>query len=148
MADENSAGAVVFRREGKKALFLILHYEEGHWDFVKGKIEKGEEEKDTVIREAEEETGIKDLRFIPGFKEKVSYSYKRKGKTISKEAVFYLAESRTKEVRVSFEHKGFKWLEYDDAPRKITYDNSKNVLKKADKFLKEKVLQSTIKEFG
>ena len=42
MIEETSAGIVLFRREESKILFLLLHYPSGHWDFVKGKIEKNE----------------------------------------------------------------------------------------------------------
>ncbi len=41
MIEETSAGIVLFRKEGAKNLFLLLHYPSGHWDFVKGKMEKG-----------------------------------------------------------------------------------------------------------
>ena len=44
MLTEKSCGAVIFRMEGKIRKYLLLHYESGHWDFVKGNVEKGEEE--------------------------------------------------------------------------------------------------------
>ena len=40
MIEETSAGIVLFRKEETKKLFLLLHYPSGHWDFVKGKMEK------------------------------------------------------------------------------------------------------------
>ena len=58
MIEETSAGIVIFRRENSKILFLLLHYPSGHWDFVKGKMEKGESVQQTAIRETKEETGI------------------------------------------------------------------------------------------
>ena len=58
MIEEISAGVVIFRRENSRILFLLLHYPSGHWDFVKGKIEKGETFHQTAIRETKEETGI------------------------------------------------------------------------------------------
>ena len=48
----------------------------GHWDFPKGHIEKGEKIKDTIRREVEEETGLKDIKFIEGFKEWIKYFFK------------------------------------------------------------------------
>ena len=67
---EHSAGAVIFRNEPGKKLYLLLHYESGHWDFAKGHVEKGETIEQTIGRECEEETGIRDLEFIDGFSEK------------------------------------------------------------------------------
>lgn len=132
---EKSAGAVIFRKSGGKRLYLLLHYAAGHWDFVKGHIEKNESEKETAVREAKEEAGIADLAFISGFFEKVSYFYTREGRTIRKEAVFFLAETKTEPIVLSFEHTGFKWLAYEEAQKTITYENARNVLSKADAFL-------------
>jgi 8-oxo-dGTP pyrophosphatase MutT (NUDIX family) len=138
MAKEKSAGAVIFLIEEGKPLFLLLHYASGHWEFVKGHIEKGEEELATVKREAEEETGIKDLALIDGFKEAISYFYKNKKETIFKEVSFYLAQTKTKKVVLSFEHIGYDWLNYDDALGRLTFKNAREILKKAHDKLKEK----------
>jgi len=135
MSVEKSAGAVIFRKEKWVIYYLLLHYQAGHWDFVKGNIEKGEEIKQTIIREAEEESGIKGLEFIKGFKETIEYFYKLKGKTIFKTVVFFLAETKTKEIKLSFEHIGFKWLSYEGALEILTYKNAKEVLIKANNFL-------------
>lgn len=136
MAVEKSCGGVIFK-EGK---YLLLKYGWGHWGFVKGNIEKGEKIEETFLREAEEEAGLKkdDLRIIEGFREKISYFYKKEGKTIYKEVIYLLAESRTYNVVLSHEHTSYEWLEYEDALKKITFENDRNVLKKAEKFLREK----------
>ena len=65
MISEKSCGAVVFLKS-REVNYLLLHYEAGHWDFVKGNVEPTESEKDTVIRELQEETGIADAKFIEG----------------------------------------------------------------------------------
>lgn len=135
MPVEISAGAVVFRRRGKEIKYLLLHYESGHWDFAKGNVEKGEKVKETVLREIEEETGIKDARFIDGFKEEISYFYKRDRKTVYKKVIFFLIEALTERVELSYEHIGYDWLGYEEALRRLTYKNAKEVLKKADAFL-------------
>ena len=69
-----------------------MHYELGHWGFTKGTIEKGESKKETIAREIEEETGIKDIKFIEGFEEKISYFFRQKGKLFYKEVTFFLIE--------------------------------------------------------
>ena len=58
MSKEISAGAVVYFKNKDTIEYLLLHYKSGHWDFPKGHIEEGEEHKDTVEREIEEETSI------------------------------------------------------------------------------------------
>lgn len=131
MPREISAGAVIFRRTKRGSEYLFLHYGLGHWDFVKGNIERGEDEKETVRREIEEETGIKSLRFVEGFREVIKYFYRWKGQGIFKVAIFYLVETRRKKVTLSREHIGYRWLTYQKATTQLTFRNSKQVLMKA-----------------
>ncbi|MDD2731976.1 MAG: NUDIX domain-containing protein [Candidatus Pacebacteria bacterium] len=144
MPKEKSAGAVIFRREKGENYYLLLHYKSGHWDFPKGHIENKESDKDTVKREVEEETGIKDIIISDSFKEQIkyffrkSYNFKKEEKDkapwVFKIVVFYLAETKTKDVSISFEHTGYKWLRYDEALKQLTHKNAKRVLKKANEF--------------
>ena len=134
MTRETSVGAVVFRVDGNRK-YLLLHYEAGHWDFPKGNVEKGETPENTARREIREETGIEDIAFIPGFDERIRYFYKREKKTIAKEVEFLLAETKSEKITLSFEHTGFEWLGYDRASERITFRNSKDILKKAESFL-------------
>jgi 8-oxo-dGTP pyrophosphatase MutT (NUDIX family) len=128
---ERSAGIVLFREDAGKKLFLLLHYPSGHWDFVKGRIEKGEQEKEAAIREAREETGITDVEFIDGFEEKIHYTYQYDGRIVKKEVVFFLGKTKTSDVTISYEHLDHVWLEYDLAHTKTTYQNAKNLLQKS-----------------
>lgn len=131
MRYERSAGAVIFRRNEGRVRYLLLHYPAGHWDFVKGNIEKGESEVETVRRETEEETGISRIKIFEGFREEISYKYRRDNELIHKEVVFYLAETDEEEVSLPYEHTGFKWLSYEDAMKTLTYENAREVLRKA-----------------
>ena len=132
---EKSCGVVVVLTSTEPK-YLLLHYEAGHWDFVKGNVELNESEKDTAIRELQEETGIVDIRFFEGFREKIEYFYRRQGATIHKEVVFFLAETHTEKVTLSFEHVGYAWLNYQNSLEKLTFQNAKDVLQKAHKLLK------------
>lgn len=123
-----------------KVKFLILQYDAGHWDFVKGNVEPKESEKETVVRELKEETGISDAQFIDGFRQKITYFYKRQGMVIYKEVIFFLMETHTSEVKLSFEHIGYDWLDYQAALKKLTFKNAKDTLQKANEFLEAKGL--------
>lgn len=137
MPHEKSCGIVAFRMDGKLRKYLILQYEEGHWDFPKGHVEAGEKEIDAALRELREETGIADPEFVFGFRERIEYYYKREGKTMHKEVFFFLASTKAKEVKLSFEHVGYEWLPYEKALERLTYENARDVLKKAEKALPE-----------
>ena len=135
MLREKSCGAVVFLKN-TDVKYLLLHYEAGHWDFVKGNVEPHESEKETVIRELREETGIADAQFIEGFREKIEYFYRRQGATIHKEVIFFLIETHTEKVELSFEHVGYTWLDYQSAMERLTFKNAKAALQNAYELLK------------
>ncbi|MBW3010754.1 NUDIX domain-containing protein [Candidatus Woesearchaeota archaeon] len=139
MKVERSAGAIIFRIEKGIRKYLLLHYSVGHWEYVKGHIEKGEATETTIRRETVEETGIKDLKFITDFKETVQWYFKHEDKLIKKYVVFYLAETKIKEIKLlSHEHIGYAWLPYEKALEKVTFKSTKDILKKAEKFLSKK----------
>jgi len=154
MPFEKSVGAVVFRREKGKILYLILRHPDSasrvgeYWNFPKGRMEKGEKWEDTLRREIEEEVGIRSLKIFPNFYVWNQYFYRargeekekrRKSKTginIFKIVTYYLAETDTKEIKLSREHIDFKWLPYEKACEILTFKQTKKVLEKADKFLR------------
>jgi bis(5'-nucleosidyl)-tetraphosphatase len=154
IAFEKSVGAVVFRKEDDKIYYLLLNYGElkngnYHWSFAKGHVEEGEIEEETMRREVSEETGINDLKIIGGFRESNRYFYHARGKErqerkqsgrktfIIKSVIYFLAETKTKEIKISEEHIGFVWLAYKEAMEKITFKNSKKILENANRFLAE-----------
>ncbi len=141
MPIEKSAGAVIFRKEAGQIRYLLLQYNLGHWGFPRGWIEKGEPLKEAAKREIEEETGIGDLIFIPGFQEWIKFFFKFKNKDILKIVTFFLAETKIKKITLSYEHRDFKWLPYREAFNLLTFNEAKEVLKKAHFFLlKNKVV--------
>ena len=131
MIEETSAGIVLFRKEDSKTLFLLLHYPSGHWDFVKGKMEKDESTHETAIRETREETGITDITFIENFEEWIKYDFQYQGELVHKKVVFFLAETKTEEIEISHEHLGYTWMDYNTAMEKTTFENAKRVLTRA-----------------
>jgi len=135
MLEERSAGAILFSENDGRLEYLLLHYHAGHWDFPKGNVEEGENDLDTVRREVKEETSIDNIQFVDGFKKKVEYNYKRAGKLVHKGVVFYLAKTNAKDVKLSYEHKGYGWMSYEEALKRLTYKNSKIILEDANSLL-------------
>ena len=135
MREQKSTGIVLFRNASNKNEFLLLNYPQGHWDFIKGKVEQGETPRETASRETKEETGISDIEFIDGFEESVEYDFRFKNEDIHKKVTFFLAKTNEKKISLSHEHNDFVWLEYDDALKKTTFRNAKNVLSKTNDFL-------------
>jgi 8-oxo-dGTP pyrophosphatase MutT (NUDIX family) len=151
MPREKSAGAIVFYNENGVPHYLLLHYPSknrkgGHWEFPKGHVEAGESEEQTMKREVKEETGLYDLKVMPGFKKYIKYFFRQysnknikpKGQKtpwIFKLVTFFIAETQTKRIQLSHEHTGYEWLPIDEAIKKTTFKNSKKLLKEADNFI-------------
>ena len=86
-------------------------------------------------QETQEETAISDLVIKDGFEDEISYRFKHDGNIIYKRVVFYLASTKTERVVISDEHIDYVWLGMGDAMEKLTYDNARFVLFRADKKL-------------
>ena len=134
MKEEVSAGIILFN-EFDERKFLLLNYPSKHWDFVKGKMEKGETPHETALRETNEETGITDIEFLEGFKEEIEYYFRADNQDIHKKVIFFLGKTKTTDIILSHEHLDFIWLDYNNALDKITYKNAKDLLKKSKEFL-------------
>ena len=135
MKKETSAGAVLLCDTSGKNEFLLLNYPQGHWDFVKGKMEVNETPQETARREMREETGISNFQLIDGFEEYVRYNFRFKNEVVHKKVIFFLAKTNIKKISLSHEHNDYLWLGYNDALKKSTFKNAKNILTKANKFL-------------
>jgi len=148
IAFEKSVGAIVFHIADGKIEFLFMKYRNGHWEFPRGKVEDAETEHETMRREIGEETGIMQLQIVEGFRETMRFSYKAHGQELTdrkkdknciyihKKVVFYLAKSMDEDVVISHEHQKFQWLAFDEGLEKLTFENAKIVLRKANQYLK------------
>ncbi len=151
MKREISAGAVIFRREPKDEIkFLLLYHGKGYWNFPKGHLESGEKAIGAFIREVAEETGLRknDLRIVSGFKATDRYFFNRPkirtagiketdGRGIFKIVIFYLVETRRREVTISDEHEGFGWFSPLEAARAAKYKNTQAIIKNAYEFIRK-----------
>lgn len=128
---------ILYRFEGEKRLFLLLHYPGGHWDFPKGHVEKIDaDEHATALRELTEETGITEIVFDQSYREPMYYEFNRGLKErVKKVVVYFVAETQEEAVKISFEHKNFRWLPYEEALQRLTYENARDLLRKAEQHL-------------
>ncbi len=137
--NERAYGAVLFCEKADERIYLLIKHSVGqHWSIPKGRVEGKETEKQTATREIEEETGISDFRYIDDFKEEINYFVVYDGQKTEKKVVFYIAKANTMKVKLSDEHTAFKWLNFKDAINLLTFQNTKDILKKADDFLSRK----------
>lgn len=117
---EYSAGAFIYRKEDGRALFLVLKKENGEYDLPKGHIEDGESAEQAATREILEETGIKP-HFLPFFSATSKYFFQKNGEKVLKQLKLFIAEAESPHVKISSEHKGYEWTDYDDAVKKLGF---------------------------
>lgn len=137
MKQEHSAGIVLFKEHDNVREYLILHYPSGHFDLPKGHIEGEETEKEAAIRELEEETCINEVELLDGYRHMINYEFRHAGNLIKKDVVFFLGKTSQHEVKISHEHQDFVWLPYDKALEKLTFENARDLLRKAEQHLNE-----------
>ena len=123
MKYERSCGAVIF--DGDKV--LVIQQVKGHWGFPKGHVEDGETEVETAISEIKEETNL-DVQIDETHRYVEHYSPEE---GIEKDVVFFVAKKIGGEIIVQEEEvKCTEWLLPKDAMEKLTFESSKNILKK------------------
>ena len=120
---EKSCGCIII----KNGKVLLIQQTEGHWGFPKGHMELGETEIETAKREVKEETNIdveinKDKRYV------LEYTT---DKGILKEVVLFIAKKINGDERYQVsEIKTMELLTDKDAIDRITYDNTRELLKR------------------
>lgn len=124
MEKEKSCGCIVIDN-GK---VLLIQHLKGHWDIPKGHMEAGETEQETALREVKEETGV-DVEVISDKRYTLEYTVENGN---LKEVIYFIAkkiggEEKAQETEVS----EIRWLAFDEAVEMLTYDNSKELLRKA-----------------
>jgi 8-oxo-dGTP pyrophosphatase MutT (NUDIX family) len=131
VALEQSIGAIIrygTSLENAESQFLLLRNRRGFWGFPQGHKEKGETEIQTLIREVFEETGIVYL-YIQSYIGRIHYSYFRAdGMKSEKEVRFYFATTTTRNVTISKEHDGYKWVKFSDALCILDHRQLKSIL--------------------
>ncbi len=140
MKKEKSAGAVIFNITTEPQYLLLKHNKNrgNHWAFPKGHTESNETDEQTARREIKEETGLDKIQLMPDFKEKITYVFTQEQKTIYKEVIFFLVETKTTKIKISKEHEEYIWLPYAKAHEKLNYRDSKQILTKAHQYIIKK----------
>ena len=132
---ESSCGAVVYRIINGEVRFLLIKNKRSlNWGFPKGHMERGESEHMTAYREVLEETGI-HINFLPDFRVKSEYSIQNR---IEKKVIIFLATTNdTRTIIQREEIEEYLWLGYDKALEALRFSNDKQILIKANEYLKK-----------
>lgn len=126
-----SCGGVVIYR--KKILLLYKNYRNRYegWVLPKGTVEKGENHRETAIREVREETGVTGK--IIDYIDKSEYSFNTPSGIVNKEVYWYLMTADSyysKPQREEFFYDS-GYYKYIEAYHLLKFPNEKNILEKA-----------------
>jgi 8-oxo-dGTP diphosphatase len=130
-----SAGGVVYKKDKGKLLFLIMKPKgTDRWQLPKGIIDKDESSKATAEREVAEEGGVKAKLL-----EKLGtsqYFFILKGRRILKTVTYFLMEyvSDTQNGHDD-EADEARFFPHEEAHRKLSFKDDKEILKKAREIL-------------
>src|SRR5688500_6419927 len=101
---ERSAGVILFRESQAGRRFLLQDYGR-YWDYPKGHVEKGEDDRTAALRELAEETGINDTRLVKGFEREIAYFFRHPARgLVRKTVIFFLARTESEAVKLRHEH--------------------------------------------
>ncbi len=131
---KRGVSAVIFDNNGDY-YFLILHRSVGWngWEFPKGSFKEGETEKEAIVRQIAQETGLSKFKVHKKLDRK--YEFRSEDGTIGSYDVFLIETSMNIPVSTKYnrsqEHDTYVWTTYCSALDKLTWDDQKEVFKTA-----------------
>lgn len=100
MIEETSYGIILKLKGSNPARFLVVRQKD-HWSFPKGHKEGNETVEQTVRRELEEETGIRDVAIVSDtVLTEAPYMFERSGEYIQKTNQYICGETSTEHVEI------------------------------------------------
>lgn len=145
---DNSYGIIPIFAHGTEMLYLVVKNArvdgKDFWGFPKGHMEEGEDAVDAALRELKEEAGIDIGRsaLLPKVLSE-KYSFIRDGSTYDKTVCYRIGRVSSMEVSINASSIGendreiadYAWLPFDQALERITFPESRGVLREAARII-------------
>ena len=128
---EKACGCIII--EDQKV--LLIKQKDENWGFPKGHVEEGETEEETAAREVKEETNI-DVEIESS--KKYEMEYKLPNGNLKQVVLFMAKKIGGEEKRQQEEIAELNWYTLEEALEILTFNNTKEVLRKVIKEFKNK----------
>jgi len=135
--EERSAGGIVYRVQDGAPRVLLIRDSYRNWGFPKGHVQAGEDEADAALREVREETGLDDLT-MRGDAGTIDWYFRFRGRLVHKTCRFFVMEAQHARTKPQKEE-GItvcRWVSADEALALLSYDNAREVLRRALELVK------------
>ena len=139
---EPTAGGIVFRRDEKGALeILLIQDAKDRWTIPKGHIEEGETAVQTAKREIGEEAGLLEVDML-GWLGKIHFRYRRIDKLVLMTTQIYLVRAKgdTNAIQKEDWMNDIKWFKFHDALDAIEYEDIGKLMLLASKRIRQENL--------
>jgi 8-oxo-dGTP pyrophosphatase MutT (NUDIX family) len=131
-----SCGVIAYKNINNVNHYLIIRAINGDVGFPKGRMENGESETETAVRELGEETGV-TVDLISDFRAVSEYRFPRKPE-IKKQVVYFLGKCVNDKIVIQeSEVETAEFLPFDKALKMVSFEQTKSILKDAENFLKK-----------
>lgn len=130
-----SAGSILFYQD---KIVLLFHYKRREYVFSQGHQEKGETLRQTALREAQEETGFQNLRYVRRLGQH-QYNFVQDNIKYYKTVHIYLVEllDKVKKSNTQMPNEKFsnKFFSYSEAMKRLKWEADRKLLRKARRFI-------------
>ena len=133
MKIKHGVTAILFDEKEGKLQLLIMHrvLNWSGWEFVKGGIDAGENPEEAVLREIEEETGLRKVSIHTRLQSRISWA---SNGTEYHYVPFLIKADMSEPLDLEqeiIEHDGYKWVSKDEVEKFLTHNDNKKIFKEA-----------------
>lgn len=132
-------GAIIYSKDKDKIYFLILHriLRWNGWEILKGSIKKNEKPLHTLKRELREEIRVKKFRIIKKINKQVRFKWNHHN-VIMNDIFLVKIDKHSKIIlnkNTRKEHNEYLWVSKQQAIKKLTWKNTKLLIKSLNRKL-------------
>lgn len=135
---EDCVGAIIFRREGEKILWVMVRDIFNYWTFVKGHREEGETPEDAALREVEEEVGLGG-KILAQLGQNTYPATTEHGENILRRVTYFLVEATESNITLE-QGQGLvdgKWYPMEEVKKTKHYEDTDHIIEAAVKKIQE-----------